>query len=142
MIGGSYITDGTVKAQVIAVGNDTVLSGILNMVKQAQGEKPPVQQLADKISAVFIPIVLGIAVITLTVNWIILNDFTPALMRSIAVLVIACPCAMGLATPAAIAVGMGRAARRGILFRNATSIETFKDIKQVVFDKTGTLTTG
>ncbi len=142
MIGGSFITDGTVKAQVIAVGNDTVLSGILNMVKQAQGEKPPVQQLADKISAVFIPIVLGIAVITLTVNWIILNDFTPALMRSIAVLVIACPCAMGLATPAAIAVGMGRAARRGILFRNATSLETFKDIKQVVFDKTGTLTTG
>jgi P-type Cu+ transporter len=142
MIGGSYITDGTVKAQVIAVGNDTVLSGILNMVKQAQGEKPPVQLMADKISAVFIPIVLGIAVITLVVNWIVLNDFTPALMRSIAVLVIACPCAMGLATPAAIAVGMGRAARRGILFRNATSLETFKDIKQVVFDKTGTLTTG
>jgi P-type Cu+ transporter len=142
MIGGSYITDGTVKAQVIAVGNDTVLSGILNMVKQAQGEKPPVQLMADKISAVFIPVVLGIAVITLVVNWIVLNDFTPALMRSIAVLVIACPCAMGLATPAAIAVGMGRAARRGILFRNATSLETFKDIKQVVFDKTGTLTTG
>jgi len=142
LIGGSLITDGTVKAQVTAVGDDTVLSGILNMVKQAQGEKPPVQLLADKISAVFIPIVLVIAVITLTVSWIILKDFTPALMRSIAVLVIACPCAMGLATPAAIAVGLGRAARTGILFRNATSLETFKDIKQVVFDKTGTLTTG
>jgi Cu+-exporting ATPase len=142
LIGGSYITDGTIKAQVTAIGNDTVLSGILNMVKQAQGEKPPVQQMADKISAVFIPIVLGIAAVTLIVNWAILQHFTPALMRSIAVLVIACPCAMGLATPAAIAVGMGRAARRGILFRNATSLETFKDIKQVVFDKTGTLTTG
>lgn len=142
LIGGSLITDGTVKAQVTAVGDDTVLSGILNMVKQAQGEKPPVQLLADKISAVFIPIVLVIAVITLTVSWIILKDFTPALMRSIAVLVIACPCAMGLATPAAIAVGLGRAAKTGILFRNATSLETFKDIKQVVFDKTGTLTTG
>jgi Cu+-exporting ATPase len=142
LIGGSLISDGTVKAQVTAVGNDTVLSGIINMVKQAQGEKPPVQQLADRISAIFIPIVLGIALITLVISWIVLKDFTPALMRSIAVLVIACPCAMGLATPAAIAVGLGRGARNGILFRNATSLETFKDIKQVVFDKTGTLTTG
>ena len=142
LIGGSIISDGTVKAQVTAVGNDTVLSGIINMVKQAQGEKPPVQKLADKISAVFIPLVLGIAAITLIISWILLKDFTPALMRSIAVLVIACPCAMGLATPAAIAVGLGRAAKTGILFRNATSLETFKDIKKVVFDKTGTLTTG
>jgi P-type Cu+ transporter len=142
LIGGSILHDGTVKAQVTAVGKDTVLSGIINMVKQAQGEKPPVQQLADKISAIFVPVVIGLAFITLTVNWIILKEFTPALMRSIAVLVIACPCAMGLATPAAIAVGLGRAAKNGILFRNATSLETFKDIKQVVFDKTGTLTTG
>ncbi|HEX7847206.1 MAG TPA: cation-translocating P-type ATPase [Chitinophagaceae bacterium] len=142
LIGGSLISDGTIKAQVTAVGDDTVLSGIINMVKQAQGEKPPVQQLADKISAMFIPIVLLIALGALTINWIVLKDFTPALLRSIAVLVIACPCAMGLATPAAIAVGLGRAARRGILFRNATSLELFKDIKQVVFDKTGTLTTG
>lgn len=142
LIGGSLITDGTVKAQVTATGDDTVLSGIINMVKQAQGEKPPVQQLADKISAVFIPIVLGIATVTIAVSWIVLKDFTPALMRGIAVMVIACPCAMGLATPAAIAVGLGRAAKTGILFRNATSLETFKDIRQVVFDKTGTLTTG
>jgi P-type Cu+ transporter len=142
LIGGSVISDGTVKAQVTAVGNDTVLSGIINMVKQAQGEKPPVQLLADRISAVFIPLVLVIAVLTFSISWIVLKEFTPALMRSIAVLVIACPCAMGLATPAAIAVGLGRAAKTGILFRNATSLETFKDIKQVVFDKTGTLTTG
>lgn len=142
LIGGSIIQDGTVKAQVTATGNDTVLSGILNLVKQAQGEKPPVQLLADKISAIFVPVVVALAVITLAVNWIVLADFTPALMRSIAVLVIACPCAMGLATPAAIAVGLGRGARNGILFRNATSLELFKDIKQVVFDKTGTLTTG
>lgn len=142
LIGGSYISDGTVKAQVTAVGENTVLSGIINMVKQAQGEKPPVQKLADKISAVFIPVVLVIAAVTFTASWIVLKEFTPALMRSIAVLVIACPCAMGLATPAAIAVGLGRAARTGILFRNATSLENFKNIKQVVFDKTGTLTTG
>lgn len=142
LIGGSTIADGTVKAQVTATGADTVLAGIINMVTKAQGEKPPVQQLADKISAVFIPVVLGIAAITLIVNWFILKDFTPALMRSIAVLVIACPCAMGLATPAAIAVGLSRAAKTGILFRNATSLELFKNIKKAVFDKTGTLTTG
>ncbi|MBD0378310.1 MAG: cadmium-translocating P-type ATPase, partial [Flavisolibacter sp.] len=136
------LEEGTAKAQVTAVGNDTVLARILNLVKQAQGEKPPVQQLADKISAVFVPAVLIIALIALIINWIVLQAFTPALMRSIAVLVIACPCAMGLATPAAIAVGLGRAARNGILFRNARSLELFKDIEQVVFDKTGTLTTG
>src|SRR6185503_13197611 len=142
LIGGSVITDGTVKAQVTAVGDDTILAGIINMVKQAQGEKPPVQKLADKISAVFVPLVVGIAVVALIGNWIYFQNFTTALMRSIAVLVIACPCAMGLATPAAIAVGLGRAAKNGILFRNATSLEMFKNITQVVFDKTGTLTTG
>jgi Cu+-exporting ATPase len=142
IISGSIVEDGNVKAQVTAVGNDTVLSNILNLVKKAQGEKPPVQQLADKISAVFVPVVLGIALLTLIINWIVLGNFTPSLLRSIAVLVIACPCAMGLATPAAIAVGLGRGARNGILFRNAKSLELFKDIKQVVFDKTGTLTTG
>ena len=131
IFGGSVIQDGTVKAQVTAVGSDTVLSGIINLVKQAQGEKPPVQQLADKISAIFVPVVIGIAVVTLAVNWIIIKDFISVCfdVRSIAVLVIACPCAMGLATPAAIAVGLGRGAKTGILFRNATSLELFKDIK-------------
>lgn len=142
LIGGSVLNDGTVKAQVTAAGNDTILSGIINLVKQAQGEKPPVQQLADKISAIFVPVVLVIAAITLAANWILLGNFTPSIMRAIAVLVIACPCAMGLATPAAIAVGLGRGTRNGILFRNATSLELFKNIKQAVFDKTGTLTTG
>ena len=142
LIGGSILENGTIKAQVEATGDDTVLSHILNMVKRAQGEKPPMQKMADRISAIFVPLVITIALITLAVNWFILQDFAPALMRSIAVLVIACPCAMGLATPAAIAVGLGRAARNGILFRNASSLESFKDIGQVVFDKTGTLTTG
>ena len=142
LIGGSIVEEGTVKAQVTAVGGDTVLSGIINLVKKAQGEKPPMQQMADRISAIFVPTVLSIALVTLAVNWVVLKDFTPALLRSIAVLVIACPCAMGLATPAAIAVGLGRGARNGILFRNARSLELFKDIKQAVFDKTGTLTTG
>ena len=142
IIGGSIVEEGTLKAQVTAAGNDTVLSNIINMVKKAQGEKPPVQQLADRISAVFVPVVLVIALLTLIINWIVLDEFTPSLLRSIAVLVIACPCAMGLATPAAIAVGLGRGARNGILFRNAKSLELFKGVKQVVFDKTGTLTTG
>jgi P-type Cu+ transporter len=142
LIGGSLVVDGTVKAQVTATAKNSVLSNIVNLVKRAQGEKPPVQQLADRISAVFIPVVLVIASLTFSVNWIVLREFTPALMRSIAVLVISCPCAMGLATPAAIAVGLGRAAKNGILFRNAKSLELFKNITQVVFDKTGTLTTG
>jgi len=142
LIGGALLADGTVKAQVTAAANDSVLSKIINLVKQAQGEKPPVQQMADKISAIFVPVVLVIALLTFIGNYIFLHELTPSLMRSIAVLVIACPCAMGLATPAAIAVGLGRAAKHGILFRNSKSLELFKNIKQVVFDKTGTLTTG
>lgn len=143
LIGGSIITDGTVKAQVTAVGKDTVLSNILSLVKQAQGEKPPVQQLADKISAIFVPVVIAISAISFLLNYFVFDvDGTNALMRSIAVLVISCPCAMGLATPAAIAVGLGRAAKNGILFRNAKSLELFKNIRTVVFDKTGTLTKG
>ncbi|MFN5438732.1 MAG: heavy metal translocating P-type ATPase [Bacteroidota bacterium] len=142
IIGGSILESGSVKAQVTATGNDTILSGILKLVKEAQGEKPPIQHLADKISGIFVPIVVGIAVVTFIGNYIYLESFTESLLRSIAVLVIACPCAMGLATPAAIAVGLGRAARNGILFRNATSLENFRNIRQIVFDKTGTLTTG
>ncbi len=143
LIGGSFLESGTVKAQVTAVGNDTVLAGIVNMVKQAQGEKPPMQKMADKISAIFVPVVIGIALLTFILNYFAFDiSIGNALMRAIAVLVISCPCAMGLATPAAIAVGLGRGAKNGILYKNANALETFKDITQVVFDKTGTLTTG
>lgn len=143
LIGGSTLTEGTVKAYVTAVGENTVLANILKMVRDAQTEKPPVQQLADRISAIFVPVVTGIALLTLLVNYFAAgHTFTESLLRSIAVLVIACPCAMGLATPAAIAVGLGRAARNGVLFKNARSLEIFRNIRQVVFDKTGTLTTG
>ena len=143
LIGGSILENGTVKAQVTATGNETVLSGILQMVKNAQGEKPPMQKMADKISAIFVPVVISVSLITFLVNYLIADVSTShSLMRAIAVLVISCPCAMGLATPAAIAVGLGRGARNGILFKNASALERFKDIKQVVFDKTGTLTTG
>lgn len=143
LIGGSILEEGTIKAYVTAVGEDTVMNQILKMVKEAQAEKPPVQQLADRISAIFVPVVISLSLLTLVLNlWVADLPFRYSLMRSIAVLVIACPCAMGLATPAAIAVGLGRAARKGILFKNARSLEIFKSIQQVVFDKTGTLTTG
>jgi len=143
LIGGSTVEKGSIKAYITAVGEDTVLANILKLVREAQTEKPPVQQLADKISAIFVPVVISIALITLLANFLIgHHNFSESLLRAIAVLVISCPCAMGLATPAAIAVGLGRAAKNGILFKNAKSLEIFKDIRQVVFDKTGTLTTG
>lgn len=143
LIGGSILESGSAKAYITATGDDAVLNHIIKLMQEAQGEKPPVQLLADKISAIFVPLVVGIALLTFAGNFFFTDiGFGNSLLRSIAVLVIACPCAMGLATPAAVAVGMGRAARHGILFRNAASLENFKDIKQVVFDKTGTLTTG
>jgi Cu+-exporting ATPase len=142
LIGGSLLVSGSVKAQVTAAAGDSILAGIVRLIKQAQGEKAPIQQLADRISAVFVPVVLGLAVLTFFGNYLYAHQWGTALMRSVAVLVIACPCAMGLATPAAIAVGLGRGARNGILFRNARDLEAFRRIRQVVFDKTGTLTTG
>ena len=143
LIGGSVISNGTVKTYVTATGNETVLNSIVQMMKQAQGNKPPVQKLADKISAVFVPAVIAISIATLLVNYFfVTHTFQESLMRSIAVLVISCPCAMGLATPAAIAVGLGRAAKEGILFTDTKSMELFKNIKQIVLDKTGTLTNG
>ena len=143
LIGGSVVEDGLVKAQVTAAGKDTVLSGIVKMVQDAQAEKPPMQKLADKISAIFVPVVLALALLTFLLNFFPFEiSGGDSLMRAIAVLVISCPCAMGLATPAAIAVGLGRAAKLGILFKNASALESFKKIQQVVFDKTGTLTTG
>ena len=143
LIGGSILENGTLKAYVTAAGDDSVINQILAMVREAQTEKPPVQQLADKISGIFVPAVVGIALLTFLCTYFFTSlGVGESLLRSIAVLVISCPCAMGLATPAAIAVGLGRAAKKGVLFRNARSLEIFKDIKQVVFDKTGTLTTG
>ena len=142
IIGGSILLDGSLKAQVTADVKDSVISKMIELVKRAQMDRPKIQQLADRISAVFVPVVIAIALICFLVNYFILHDISSSVMRSIAVLVIACPCAMGLATPAAIAVGLGRAARNGILFRKADSLGMFRKITQVVFDKTGTLTTG
>jgi Cu+-exporting ATPase len=142
IIGGSMLINGSLKAQVTAAATDSVLSNVIDLVKRAQTDKPKIQLQADRISAVFVPVVIGIALLTFLINDLVYHNVGSSLMRSIAVLVIACPCAMGLATPAAIAVGLGRAARNGILFRKADSLELFNKISQVVIDKTGTLTTG
>ncbi len=143
LIGGSVLVNGTVKCYVSAVGKDTVMSSIVELMKKAQTEKPPVQKLADRISAVFVPAVLLIALLTFLLNMFIGgHDFKESMIRSVAVLVIACPCAMGLATPAAIAVGLSRAAKHGILYTDISRMELFRNVKQIVFDKTGTLTTG
>ncbi|RYE23972.1 MAG: cadmium-translocating P-type ATPase [Sphingobacteriales bacterium] len=143
VVGGTLLLEGNMKVKATKVGNASVLSSIIRMVREAQGSKPPLQKLADKISAIFVPAVLVIAVLTLLVSYFILNlGFGEAMMRSIAVMVISCPCAMGLATPAAIAVGLGRAARNGMLIKGGDTLERMKKVQQIVFDKTGTLTTG
>jgi len=124
------------------VGADTALARIIQLVRQAQGSKAPIQRLADRVAEVFVPVIVGLALLTL-VLWLASGaEVQTAIMRLVAVLVIACPCALGLATPTAILVGSGRGAQLGVLFKNAESLEQLSKITQVVFDKTGTLTTG
>ncbi len=141
--GGTVLVNGPLRIRVTRTGADSTLSHIVAMVKKAQQEKPPVQQLADKISAIFVPVVLGISALTFLLSWLVFDiTISTALMNSIAVLVISCPCAMGLATPTAVMVGIGRAAKQGILIRGGRTLEQLARIKTVVFDKTGTITTG
>lgn len=143
VVGGTVLLQGNLRIRATNVGANSVLAGIIKMIREAQSTKPELQKLADKISAVFVPAVLGIALISFLVNYFfVATGFAEAMMRSIAVLVISCPCAMGLATPAAISVGLGRAARNGILIKGGDTLSQLKSIRQVVFDKTGTLTTG
>lgn len=143
VVGGTIVLDGNLRIEATAVGSQSVLSNIIRMVREAQGQKPPLQKLADKISAIFVPAVLGIALLTLLISYFFFDvGFQNAMMRAIAVMVISCPCAMGLATPAAVAVGLGRAARKGILIKGGDTLQRLKTVKQIVFDKTGTLTTG
>ncbi len=141
--GGTIVDDGSLRFIIEHVGKDTVLSRIIELVKAAQHSKPKIQKLGDKISAIFVPVVMGISLMTFIISYSILNiSVSQALMRSIAVLVISCPCAMGLATPTAVMVGLGRAARNGILIKGGATLELLSGIKTIVFDKTGTLTTG
>lgn len=142
LVGGSVNGEGLIKLKVNATGTETVLARIIRMVEEAQGNKAPIQRLVDKISAFFVPTVLIISLVTFIACLMIFKDYETAILNAVAVLVIACPCALGLATPTAIMVGTGIAAKHGILIKDAEALEVAQGINLVAFDKTGTLTEG
>lgn len=143
VIGGTLNLNGYLKVKTLKTIKESFLSKIINLVKDAQKSKPKIQRIADKVSAVFVPVVIIIAIGTFSVwNYIISQTFEYSLLKAVAVLIIACPCALGLATPIAIVLGVGRAAENKILFNNAEAIENVNKINTIVFDKTGTLTYG
>jgi len=135
-------SEGMLRCRATGVGEHTLLAGIIRLVAEAQGSKAPVQRLADRISAIFVPVVCGIALLTFAGWWIFGGVFSEALINAVAVLVIACPCALGLATPTAIMVGTGQGAGAGILVKNAEALELAEKIAVLSLDKTGTLTRG
>ncbi|WP_158904725.1 heavy metal translocating P-type ATPase [Burkholderia sp. L27(2015)] len=142
VVTGSIVANGYLVVRTAAVGADTMLSQIVRLVESAQAEKAPIQRLVDKVSAVFVPVILGIALLTF-IGWMFFNgNVEAAVLNAVAVLVIACPCALGLATPAAIMAGTGVAAQHGVLIKNAEALELAHRMSVVAFDKTGTLTEG
>ena len=142
MFAGTQNLHGWLRCRATRVGSDTQLAEIVRLVGEAQGTKAPIQRLADRISGLFVPAVLVVALVTFAAWWIATGAFTAALIPAVAVLVIACPCALGLATPTAIMVGSGRGAQSGVLVRNAAALERAGQIHTLVVDKTGTLTEG
>lgn len=142
VVGGSINGAGLIQVKVTALGTETVLARIIRMVEDAQGNKAPIQRLVDKVAAWFVPVVLGIAIITFLATGFISSDWEAGIINAIAVLVIACPCALGLATPTSIMVGTGMAAKAGILIKDAEALEITHSLTTVAFDKTGTLTEG
>ncbi|MBI5917306.1 MAG: cadmium-translocating P-type ATPase [Bacteroidetes bacterium] len=143
VLGGSLIAGGNLTIAATATTRETTLSQMIELVKSAQQKKPDIQRLADRISRVFVPVVLAISALTFVFSAFIFGvPLQKSMMNAIAVLVISCPCAMGLATPTAVMVGVGRLAKNGILVKGAKTLEVFSGIKNFVFDKTGTLTTG
>ena len=139
---GTLNQEGMLRCAATGVGDATLLAGIVRLVRDAQGSKAPIQRLADRVSGVFVPIVVAIAVLTFAATWGLSGDAVRALVNAVAVLVIACPCALGLATPTAIIVGTGRGAQSGIVIRNAAALESAGRLQTLVVDKTGTLTEG
>ena len=142
VLAGALITEGSVVYRATQLGSQTLLGDMMNALSEAQGSKAPIARVADKAAAVFVPAVVGIALLTFIATWLVKGDWTIALMHAVAVLVIACPCALGLATPAAIMVGMGKAVKHGIWFKDAAAMEEAAHVDAVVLDKTGTLTEG
>lgn len=140
--GGTVNTNGRLIIRANKVGNETVLAQIIRMVEDAQGSKAPIQKIADRISAIFVPTVLGLALLTFLATGIVTQDWQMAIVHAVSVLVIACPCALGLATPTAIMVGTGLGAKYGILIKGGESLETAAHLEAIVFDKTGTITKG
>ena len=147
---GSKVFAGTINQKGVfrfhaeRVGSDTLLAHIIHLVQEAQGSKAPIQKLVDKVAAIFVPVIIGIAVLAF-VAWLLLdpsNGFTHGLLALVTVLIIACPCALGLATPTALMVGIGRGAEQGILIKDAESLETARNIDTIILDKTGTITEG
>ena len=140
--GGTLNQMGSILFTATRVGSETALAQIIRLVREAQGSKAPIQALADQVAAVFVPVVIAIALVTFAVWWMLTGDATQALIRLVAVLVIACPCALGLATPTAIMAGTGKGAQQGVLFKNSQALQTAADVDTVVLDKTGTITKG
>jgi Cu+-exporting ATPase len=139
---GTVNLEGALEGRATGVGAATLLAGIVRLVAQAQGSKAPIQRLADRVSAVFVPAVLAVAAVTFVGTWLVTDEATRALVHAVAVLVIACPCALGLATPTAIIVGTGRAAQLGVLVRYAAALERAAALDAIILDKTGTVTAG
>jgi len=142
VVGATINSEGLLKFRATKVGKDTALAQIIKLVQEAQGSKAPIQALADRVAAVFVPGVIGIATITFILWWSLGGEFVPAMIRLVAVLIIACPCALGLATPTAIMAGTGKGAEKGILFKDSEALEKATKLETIVLDKTGTLTLG
>ena len=142
VVGATINKFGTFKFEATKVGRDTVLSQIIKMVEDAQGSKAPIQKIADRVSGIFVPVVIGVAVITFIIWYLVLGDFAAGIISGVSVLVIACPCALGLATPTAIMVGTGKGAENGILIKGGEYLEMTYKVNAVVLDKTGTITKG
>jgi len=142
VVGGTINGEGLLKFEATRVGKETALAQIIRLVQEAQGSKAPIQAIADRVAAIFVPAVIVIALITFGLWWSITGEFVPAMIRLVAVLVIACPCALGLATPTAIMAGTGKGAEKGILFKKSEALETATKLDAIVLDKTGTITMG
>ena len=142
VVGGTINGEGLLRFSATRVGKETALAQIIRLVQEAQGSKAPIQALADKVAAVFVPAIIGIAFLVFFLWWGITGEFVPAMIRLVAVLVIACPCALGLATPTAIMAGTGKGAEMGILFKSSEALETATKLDTIVLDKTGTITMG
>jgi len=142
VVGGSINGQGLLTVEAKAVGSDTVLAQIIRLVQETQGSKAPIQALADRAAAVFVPAIIALALVVFGLWWVLSGDFVAAMIRLVAVLVIACPCALGLATPTAIMAGTGKGAEHGVLFKSSEALESASRLTTIVFDKTGTITSG